>query len=58
MVAVRWFSIMMSLAREPGPVEDAGVAVFTFLPAGIGFPDPKVKIRPVDRQAGGLRKPA
>jgi NAD(P)-dependent dehydrogenase (short-subunit alcohol dehydrogenase family) len=31
-------SIMMSLAAELGPVEETGVAVFTFLPAGVGFP--------------------
>lgn len=31
-------SIMMSLAAELGPVEESGVAVFTFLPAGVGFP--------------------
>ena len=31
-------SIMMSLAAELGPVEDTGVAVFTFIPAGVGFP--------------------
>ncbi len=31
-------SIMMSLAGELGPVEETGVSVFTFLPAGIGFP--------------------
>ncbi len=31
-------SIMMSLAAELGPVEDTGVAVFTFLPAGVGLP--------------------
>lgn len=31
-------SIMMSLAAELGPVEDSGVAVFTFIPAGVGFP--------------------
>jgi NAD(P)-dependent dehydrogenase (short-subunit alcohol dehydrogenase family) len=31
-------SIMMSLAAELGPVKDSGVAVFTFLPAGVGFP--------------------
>ncbi len=31
-------SIMMSLASELGPVEDSGVAVFTFIPAGVGFP--------------------
>jgi NAD(P)-dependent dehydrogenase (short-subunit alcohol dehydrogenase family) len=31
-------SIMMSLAAELGPVKDSGIAVFTFLPAGVGFP--------------------
>jgi NAD(P)-dependent dehydrogenase (short-subunit alcohol dehydrogenase family) len=31
-------SIMMSLAAELGPVETSGVAVFTFIPAGVGFP--------------------
>jgi NAD(P)-dependent dehydrogenase (short-subunit alcohol dehydrogenase family) len=31
-------SIMMSLAAELGPVKESGVAVFTFLPAGVGFP--------------------
>jgi NAD(P)-dependent dehydrogenase (short-subunit alcohol dehydrogenase family) len=31
-------SIMMSLAAELGPVKDTGVAVFTFIPAGVGFP--------------------
>jgi NADP-dependent 3-hydroxy acid dehydrogenase YdfG len=31
-------SIMMSLAAELGPVADTGVAVFTFIPAGVGFP--------------------
>jgi NAD(P)-dependent dehydrogenase (short-subunit alcohol dehydrogenase family) len=31
-------SIMMSLAAELGPVQDSGVAVFTFIPAGVGFP--------------------
>ncbi|MCX7912383.1 MAG: SDR family oxidoreductase [Dehalococcoidales bacterium] len=31
-------SIMMSLAAELGPVEKSGVSVFTFLPAGVGFP--------------------
>jgi NAD(P)-dependent dehydrogenase (short-subunit alcohol dehydrogenase family) len=31
-------SIMMSLAAELGPVKDSGVAVFTFIPAGVGFP--------------------
>jgi NAD(P)-dependent dehydrogenase (short-subunit alcohol dehydrogenase family) len=31
-------SIMMSLAAELGPVEKSGIAVFTFIPAGVGFP--------------------
>lgn len=31
-------SIMMSLAGELGPVEETGISVFTFLPAGVGFP--------------------
>ncbi|MFP3974773.1 MAG: SDR family NAD(P)-dependent oxidoreductase [Dehalococcoidia bacterium] len=31
-------SIMMSLVEELGPVEDTGVSVFTFLPAGVGIP--------------------
>lgn len=31
-------SLMMSLAAELGPVEKSGVAVFTFIPAGVGFP--------------------
>jgi len=31
-------SIMMSLASELGSVENTGVAVFTFIPAGVGFP--------------------
>jgi NAD(P)-dependent dehydrogenase (short-subunit alcohol dehydrogenase family) len=31
-------SIMMSLAAELGPVEDTGISVFTFIPAGVGFP--------------------
>jgi NAD(P)-dependent dehydrogenase (short-subunit alcohol dehydrogenase family) len=31
-------SIMMSLASELGPVESSGIAVFTFIPAGVGFP--------------------
>ncbi len=31
-------SIMMSLANELGPVEDSGVAVFTFLPTSVGRP--------------------
>jgi NAD(P)-dependent dehydrogenase (short-subunit alcohol dehydrogenase family) len=33
-------SIIMSLANELGPVEESGVSVFTFLPAGIGRPRP------------------
>ncbi len=31
-------SIMMSLAYELGPVKDSGVAVFCFIPAGVGWP--------------------
>lgn len=31
-------SIMKSLANELGPVEKTGVSVFTFIPAGVGFP--------------------
>jgi len=31
-------SIMMSLAAELGPVEKTGISVFTFIPAGVGFP--------------------
>jgi NAD(P)-dependent dehydrogenase (short-subunit alcohol dehydrogenase family) len=31
-------SIMMSLAAELGSVEDTGISVFTFIPAGVGFP--------------------
>jgi NAD(P)-dependent dehydrogenase (short-subunit alcohol dehydrogenase family) len=31
-------SIMMSLAAELGSMEETGVSVFTFLPAGVGFP--------------------
>jgi len=41
-------SIMMSLAVELGPVKDTGVAVFTFLPAGVGFPRSAAP-RPPDR---------
>jgi NAD(P)-dependent dehydrogenase (short-subunit alcohol dehydrogenase family) len=29
-------SVIMSLANELGPVEDTGISVFTFIPAGIG----------------------
>jgi hypothetical protein len=29
---------MMSLAAELGPVEKTGISVFTFIPAGVGFP--------------------
>ena len=39
-------SIMMSLAAELGPVQDTGVAVFTFLPAGVGFPRSAAPRRP------------
>ncbi len=31
-------SLMKSLANELGPVENTGISVFTFLPAGVGFP--------------------
>ncbi|MGD0780379.1 MAG: SDR family NAD(P)-dependent oxidoreductase [Dehalococcoidales bacterium] len=31
-------SIIMSLAAELGPVENTGIAVFAFIPAGVGFP--------------------
>ena len=31
-------SMIMSLAAELGPVEKSGVAVFSFIPAGVGFP--------------------
>ena len=31
-------SIMMSMANELGPVKDSGVAVFCFIPAGVGWP--------------------
>ncbi len=31
-------SLMMSLAAELGPIENTGVSVFTFLPAGVGTP--------------------
>ena len=31
-------SILMSLAYELGPVEESGVAIFTFIPAGVGWP--------------------
>ncbi len=31
-------SIMMSVANELGPVKESGVAVFTFIPAGVGWP--------------------
>ena len=31
-------SIMMSLAAELGPAKNTGIAVFTFIPAGVGFP--------------------
>lgn len=40
-------SIMMSLANELGPVEESGVAVFCFIPAGVGGvrPEPP-KVQP------------
>ncbi len=31
-------SIMMSLAYELGPVNDSGIAIFCFIPAGVGWP--------------------
>lgn len=31
-------SLMMSLATELGPYENTGISVFTFIPAGVGFP--------------------
>jgi NAD(P)-dependent dehydrogenase (short-subunit alcohol dehydrogenase family) len=31
-------SLMMSLATELGPQKDTGISVFTFIPAGVGFP--------------------
>ncbi len=31
-------SLMMSLAAELGPYKDTGISVFTFIPAGVGFP--------------------
>ena len=31
-------SIMMSVANELGPAKDSGVAVFCFIPAGVGWP--------------------
>jgi NAD(P)-dependent dehydrogenase (short-subunit alcohol dehydrogenase family) len=31
-------SIMKSLATELGPVENSGISVFTFIPAGVGMP--------------------
>ena len=31
-------SVIMSLAAELGDVKDTGISVFTFLPAGVGFP--------------------
>ncbi len=39
-------SIMMSLANELGPFEGTGVSVFTFLPAGVGFPISGVRRQP------------
>lgn len=35
-------SLMMSLANELGPVEESGVAVFTFLPTGVGRKVPEL----------------
>jgi NAD(P)-dependent dehydrogenase (short-subunit alcohol dehydrogenase family) len=43
-------SIMMSLAAELGPVEDTGVAVFTFIPAGVGFPRSAAPLPPEIRR--------
>ena len=31
-------SLTMSLAKELGPVENSGISVFTFIPAGVGMP--------------------
>ena len=31
-------SLMMSLAAELGPYKDTGISIFTFIPAGVGFP--------------------
>jgi NAD(P)-dependent dehydrogenase (short-subunit alcohol dehydrogenase family) len=31
-------SLMMSLATELGPQKETGISVFTFIPAGVGFP--------------------
>jgi len=46
-------SIMMSLANELGPVKDSGVAVFCFIPAGVGWPlsgrRPAGELRPAPR---------
>jgi NAD(P)-dependent dehydrogenase (short-subunit alcohol dehydrogenase family) len=40
-------SIMMSLANELGPVEESGVAVFCFIPAGVGGARPEPpKVQP------------
>jgi NAD(P)-dependent dehydrogenase (short-subunit alcohol dehydrogenase family) len=40
-------SIMMSLANELGPVEETGVSVFCFIPAGVGGARPApVRIQP------------
>jgi NAD(P)-dependent dehydrogenase (short-subunit alcohol dehydrogenase family) len=51
-------SIMMSLANELGPVEETGISVFCFIPAGVSGPRPApVKIQPSiwepERKEGG-----
>jgi NAD(P)-dependent dehydrogenase (short-subunit alcohol dehydrogenase family) len=39
-------SIMMSLASELGSVENSGIAVFMFIPAGVGMPRSVPKLTP------------
>jgi NAD(P)-dependent dehydrogenase (short-subunit alcohol dehydrogenase family) len=39
-------SIMKSLANELGPVENTGISVFTFIPAGVGMPRSVPKLTP------------
>jgi NAD(P)-dependent dehydrogenase (short-subunit alcohol dehydrogenase family) len=39
-------SIMKSLATELGPVENTGISVFTFIPAGVGMPRSVPKLTP------------
>ncbi len=39
-------SLMMSLAAELGPVAESGIAVFTFIPAGVGFPRSAAPLTP------------